>query len=169
MKIEKSDLPPGIDPNDRMVISDIKERSALKAQASISISSSESVQKKKSAYKDFDRDVLPPDYRVEPIRDAKAMTAIEHARKLAYPNHLRNAKNSAMKSQKQEAMRQMQVRPKQELNQSPGGRQHARLGRQHRFGRSAESELRDFGSGGESDMYQGPIYGYLPNSNVFGQ
>ena len=66
-------------------------------------------------------------------------------------------------------MRQMQLRPKQELNQSSGGRQHAMLGRQHRFGQSAESELRNFGSGGESDMYQGPIYGYLPNSNVFGQ
>ena len=42
------------------------------------------------SHPDQDGDILPPGYKVEPLRDTGAAAAIELARELAYKNHVRH-------------------------------------------------------------------------------
>ena len=116
--VDTDDLPPDINPNERMVISPIKERQALKAQASVSLSSSRSRSMKGRSivsHPDQDRDILPPGYKVEPMADSNAAAAIEVARQLAYRNHMRHQNISRMKRDKMESMHEMSLKPKLEL------------------------------------------------------
>ena len=75
-QLEKSDMPPDIHPNEKILVSPIKERQALKAQPSISASSSQSRSLKHRSivsHPDQDADILPPGYKVEPMKDANAV------------------------------------------------------------------------------------------------
>ena len=59
------------------------------------------------SHPDQDRDILPPGYKVEPMKDSNAEHAIEIARQLAYKNHMRHQSISRMKREKMESMHEM--------------------------------------------------------------
>ena len=111
------------------------------------------------SHPDQDGDILPPGYKVEPLRDTGAAAAIELARELAYKNHVRHQALSRMKRAKMESMHEMSLKPKLELRPD----RHAMLaGQPHIKSSGGDFEFDNIDVDGGGNLFQGPKYGILP-------
>ena len=112
---------------------------------------------------DQDKDILPPGYKVEPLKDLNASAAIDLARSLAFRNHVRNQSIRSIKEKKLQSMQEIKLKTQIQPEVSHH-HQHQSLSRMQNLASSKnafDSEYFDVMNEVEN-KFQGPIYGILP-------